>query len=166
MAEDCALAWQAARHRAKATGTKWDLRIQLLSGKNLQAKDTVAEGTYGTGFTHSSDPYVVFKVGGRSVRSKTVEKDLNPEWNEELTLSVEDRMLKLQIEVYDEDKDDEDDIMGQAAVGMLDLIEGKPKMTTVRLRGEDGGGEGEHGELSMVITIMPSKSSMDDKMLR
>lgn len=48
--------------QTKAAGTQWDLRVQLLSGKELQAKDTVAEGTYGTGFTHSSDPYVVFKV--------------------------------------------------------------------------------------------------------
>jgi len=66
----------------------WDLSIKLLNGKNLVAKDTVAGGTYGTTFTQSSDPYVVFKVGGSEARSATIEKNLNPEWNEELVLQV------------------------------------------------------------------------------
>jgi hypothetical protein len=46
----CCLRLQAAR--TGKTGMVWDLNIRLIGGKNLVPKDTVAEGTYGTQFTH------------------------------------------------------------------------------------------------------------------
>jgi Ca2+-dependent lipid-binding protein len=66
----------------------WLLNIKLLSGKDLIAKDTIAEGTYGTRFTESSDPYVVFKVGNATAKSATIQRTLNPTWNEEISLPV------------------------------------------------------------------------------
>lgn len=89
---------QQKRKEGKTKKTmEWELNIKLLSGKNLVAKDTVAEGTYGTTFSHSSDPYVVFSLAGQQVRSATIEKTLNPEWNEEMVVKVTDRMQKLQV---------------------------------------------------------------------
>ena len=66
----------------------WQLNVKLLSGKNLVAKDTIAEGAYGTQFTETSDPYVVFKVGKATAKSATIQRSLNPEWNEEITMPV------------------------------------------------------------------------------
>jgi len=53
--------------RKGKTGMVWDLEIKLIGGKNLMPKDTVGEGTYGTTFSHSSDPYVVVQLAVRGV---------------------------------------------------------------------------------------------------
>jgi len=154
---------------------EWELNIKLLAGRNLMAKDTVAEGTYGTTFSHSSDPYVTLSLGNQTVRSSTIEKDLNPTWNEEMTLRVTDRMQRLVLTVMDEDKDDEDDAMGKAFVSLIDLVEGVPKAVTTTLldpasegpaAGERGSTELDLGEVSMVLTMKPAKGSVDHKALR
>ena len=61
---DAALQEKKAKQKASRKGrtsTAWDLEIKLIGGKNLMPKDTVGEGTYGTTFSHSSDPYVVVR---------------------------------------------------------------------------------------------------------
>lgn len=57
----------------------------------------------------SSDPYVKLKIsGGRIVPSKKTSiktKNLNPEWNEEFKLTVNDPMSQvLELHVYDWEK--------------------------------------------------------------
>lgn len=147
----------------------WDLNIKLLNGKDLIAKDTIAGGTYGTAFTQSSDPYVVFKCGDSEARSKTIEKDLNPEWNEELSVNVKNRMQRLEIEVFDMDISDDDDSMGKASVSLVDLVEGKPKLVTAKLKAFDAGGmemEDGMGEITMVLTFTAGVGQIDTKALR
>ena len=97
---DAALQEKKAKQKASRTGrmgTVWDLDIKLISGKNLMPKDTVGEGTYGTTFSHSSDPYIVVRLADQRRQSKTIEKNLNPTWNETMTLRVTDRMEPLQV---------------------------------------------------------------------
>jgi len=48
---------------------------------------------------------------GQTRKSKTVEKNLNPTWHEDMTVRVADRMEPLKIEVFDEDVHDDDDSM-------------------------------------------------------
>ena len=159
----------AGRMRGQRGAGRWTLSVKLLSGAELVAKDTRAEGTYGTTFSHSSDPYVVLRLGGATVRSQTVQRNLNPVWNEELDLPVGNRLEKLEVEVMDEDEGDEDDSMGLASLSLLDLVEGIPKMVTVRLRerGANGAADGEEaGTVQMVLTLTVAKDAAVARSLR
>jgi hypothetical protein len=95
-------ALQAKKEAQKASrkgkmGLQWDLNIKLIGGNNLIPKDTVGDGIYGTSFTHTSDPYVVVRLADQKRQSQTIEKNLNPKWNEDMTLTVTDRMEPLKV---------------------------------------------------------------------
>lgn len=55
------------------------LRIRVKRGVNLAVRDV-----------RSSDPYVVIKMGKQKLKTRVMKKNVNPEWNEDLTLSVSD----------------------------------------------------------------------------
>ncbi|KAB0397274.1 hypothetical protein E2I00_005327 [Balaenoptera physalus] len=59
-------------------GTENVLRIHVLEAQDLIAKDRFLGGLV----KGKSDPYVKLKLGGRSFRSRVVQEDLNPRWNE------------------------------------------------------------------------------------
>uniref|UniRef100_A0A4W6G404 Multiple C2 domains, transmembrane 2b n=1 Tax=Lates calcarifer TaxID=8187 RepID=A0A4W6G404_LATCA len=72
-------------------------------------------------FSGTSDPYVKFKLEGKTFyKSKVVYKNLNPTWNETFSLPVKDLNQKLYIKVYDRDLTT-DDFMGSASVTLSDL---------------------------------------------
>lgn len=54
-----------------------------------------------------SDPYVKFFVGAEMVKSRTKKKTLNPVWNDQLTIFVDNDYLNgkgiLKVEVWDWD---------------------------------------------------------------
>lgn len=52
--------------------------------------------------TGTSDPYVKFKIAGKEVfRSKTIHKNLNPVWEEKVSLLVESLREPLYVKVND-----------------------------------------------------------------
>lgn len=55
-------------------------------------------------------------------KSKTVYKNLNPQWNETFHLLIEDLFQPVQLQVYDYDRGRFDDPMGSADID-LSLIE-------------------------------------------
>ena len=70
------------------------LRVVIVNGINLPAMDT--GGT--------SDPYCRLEVGNQAVKSKTIHKTLNPNWNETFTFNVHDPSREaLKIFMYDYD---------------------------------------------------------------
>ncbi|KAG6716392.1 hypothetical protein I3842_04G046800 [Carya illinoinensis] len=79
------------------------LRVHIQRGVNLAVRDV-----------RSSDPYVVIKMGRQKVKTRVVKKNTNPEWNEDLTLSVADPSLPIKLSVYDKDTFSLDDKMGDA----------------------------------------------------
>ncbi|KAK9902396.1 hypothetical protein M0R45_001635 [Rubus argutus] len=79
------------------------LRIRIQRGINLAVRDV-----------RSSDPYVVIKMGKQKLKTRVVKKNVNPEWNEDLTLSISDSSLPIHIAVYDKDTFTLDDKMGDA----------------------------------------------------
>jgi stromal membrane-associated protein len=100
-------------HAKEWTGV---LAIRLLDGTNLPVKD----------LNGSSDPYVVFKIGTQKAKSKTIKKNLNPVWNENLMLhcSIKD---VLKVEAWDEDTVSSDDSMAKGTVSLSEqhLEDGK-----------------------------------------
>ncbi|XP_051115105.1 GTPase activating protein 1-like [Andrographis paniculata] len=87
------------------------LRISVIRGINLAKRDST-----------SSDPYVIVKMGKQKLKTRVVKKSLNPEWNEELTLSITDPNLPIKFLVYDKDTFF-DDKMGDAELDIKTFIE-------------------------------------------
>ncbi|XP_041003363.1 protein C2-DOMAIN ABA-RELATED 4-like [Juglans microcarpa x Juglans regia] len=79
------------------------LRVHIQRGVNLAIRDV-----------RSSDPYVVIKMGKQKLMTRVVKKNINPEWNEDLTLSISDPIIPINLFVYDKDTFSLDDKMGDA----------------------------------------------------
>ncbi|XP_028769865.1 protein C2-DOMAIN ABA-RELATED 4 [Neltuma alba] len=96
------------------------LRIHVQRGVNLAVRDVV-----------SSDPYVVIKMGKQKLKTRVINKNVNPEWNDDLTLSISDPRLPVHLYVYDKDKFSFDDKMGEAEFDI------NPFLEAVRMRLKD-----------------------------
>ncbi|KAH6773393.1 Calcium-dependent lipid-binding family protein [Perilla frutescens var. hirtella] len=88
------------------------LRIKVKRGINLAIRDVC-----------SSDPYVVIKMAKQKLKTRVIKKDINPEWNEDLTLSIADHNLPIHLTVYDHDTFSLDDKMGDAEFDIRPFIE-------------------------------------------
>ncbi|OWM84990.1 protein C2-DOMAIN ABA-RELATED 4-like isoform X1 [Punica granatum] len=104
------------------------LRIHIKRGYNLAVRDV-----------RSSDPNVIVRMGKQKLKTRVVKKNLNPEWNENLTLCVTDPSLPVKLTVYDRDRFSLDDKMGDAEFDIrpfLDIVrmdlEGLPSGTVIR----------------------------------
>lgn len=70
-------------------------------------------------FPGTSDPYVKFKIGGKMLyKTKTIYKNLNPQWNETFNLLIEDIFRPVHMEVFDYDRGRFDDPMGTADIDL------------------------------------------------
>ncbi|KAJ4781764.1 Calcium-dependent lipid-binding (CaLB domain) family protein [Rhynchospora pubera] len=88
------------------------LKVKVVKGVNLAIRDV-----------SSSDPYVVLHMGKQKLKTKVIKKNTNPEWNEELTLSVEDPNLPIKVNVYDKDLFSRDDSMGRAEFDIRPFVD-------------------------------------------
>ncbi|KAE9600216.1 putative C2 domain-containing protein [Lupinus albus] len=88
------------------------LRVRVKRGVNLAVRDV-----------RSSDPYVVLKMGKQKLKTRVIKKDVNPEWNEDITFSVLDPNLPIILIVYDHDTFSKDDKMGDAEFEISPFIE-------------------------------------------
>uniref|UniRef100_A0A672MX01 Extended synaptotagmin-1-like n=1 Tax=Sinocyclocheilus grahami TaxID=75366 RepID=A0A672MX01_SINGR len=82
------------------------LRIHLVEGQNLVAKDNMMGGMV----KGKSDPYVKIQIGGETFKSQVIKENLNPTWNEMYELPGQE----LTLEVFDKDMDMKDDFMGSS----------------------------------------------------
>ncbi|XWS30815.1 hypothetical protein CRYUN_Cryun23aG0022600 [Craigia yunnanensis] len=112
------------------------LRIHVQRGVNLAVRDVV-----------SSDPYVVFRMGKQKVKTRVIKKNINPEWNDDLTLSIADPSLPVKLEVYDKDTFSLDDKMGDAEFDIGPFIEA----VKMRLEGLPNG--------TIIKKIQPSRDN-------
>ncbi|KAK4750821.1 hypothetical protein SAY87_004303 [Trapa incisa] len=87
------------------------LRIRVMRGVNLAVRDV-----------RTSDPYVVVKLGKQKLKTRVIKKDVNPEWNENLTLSIADPNIPIKLTVYDHDTFTKDDKMGNAEFDIRPFI--------------------------------------------
>ncbi|GJN19716.1 hypothetical protein PR202_gb07021 [Eleusine coracana subsp. coracana] len=87
------------------------VKVRVVRGVNLAVRDLC-----------SSDPYVIVRMGKQKLKTRVIKKSTNPEWNEELTLSIEDAAVPIRLEVYDKDTFI-DDSMGHAELDIRPLVE-------------------------------------------
>ncbi|KAG9153697.1 hypothetical protein Leryth_005825 [Lithospermum erythrorhizon] len=88
------------------------IRIRVRRGINLVIRDAA-----------SSDPYVVLTMGSQKVKTRVVKNSHNPEWNDELTMYVNDPNLPIHLTIYDKDTFTVDDTMGHAEFDIKTLVE-------------------------------------------
>ncbi|XP_019446129.1 PREDICTED: protein C2-DOMAIN ABA-RELATED 4-like [Lupinus angustifolius] len=88
------------------------LRIRIKRGINLVVRDV-----------NKSDPYVVVRMGKQKLKTRMIKKNVNPEWNEDLTLSVTYPLSPFLLTVYDHDTFSKDDKMGYAECDITPFIE-------------------------------------------
>ncbi|XP_006647209.1 GTPase activating protein 1 [Oryza brachyantha] len=87
------------------------VKVRVVRGVNLAVRDL-----------RSSDPYVIVRMGKQKLKTRVIKKTTNPEWNDELTLSIEDPAVPVRLEVYDKDTFI-DDAMGNAELDIRPLVE-------------------------------------------
>ncbi|PWA41489.1 C2 domain-containing protein [Artemisia annua] len=92
------------------------LRIRIKRGVNLAVRDI-----------NTSDPYIIIRMGAQKLRTRIMERDVNPVWNEDLTIFVYDTDLPIKLEVYDHDFFSTDDKMGDAEFHIQPFVEGLKK---------------------------------------
>ncbi|VDN83767.1 unnamed protein product [Brugia pahangi] len=133
----------------------FSVRICLKEGHNLVIRD--ASG--------SSDPYVKFKYKDRTYfKSSTIYKNLNPIWDEEFTLLIDDPTTPIYMDVYDYDRWATDDYMGGAIIDLSQLR--LFQMTIMKLKLREEGNDENMGEVDVVVTISPLTTSEKDEFLK
>ncbi|CAN6167372.1 unnamed protein product, partial [Urochloa humidicola] len=97
------------------------LEVKLVEARDLMNKDLVGK----------SDPFAVLYIRPlreKTKKSKTINNDLNPIWNEHYEFEVEDISTQhLTIKVYDDEGLQASEIIGCARVDLADLQPGKVK---------------------------------------
>ncbi|XP_020256685.1 GTPase activating protein 1-like [Asparagus officinalis] len=88
------------------------LKVRIVRGTNLAFRDT-----------RGSDPYVVLRLGSQKLKTSVKKRNVNPEWNEDLTLSISNPIMPMKIEVYDKDTFSRDDAMGDAELDIQPYLD-------------------------------------------
>nr|QEN96197.1 multiple C2 domain and transmembrane region protein 1b isoform 1 [Danio rerio] len=140
---------------ALPTSTLYQLDIVLKRGNNLAIRDRAG----------TSDPYVKFKLAGKEVfRSKIIQKNLNPVWDERVCLIVDNLKEPLYMKVFDYDFGLQDDFMGSAYLYLESLEQQRP--LDVRLDLQDPHcPDQDLGSLELTVTLYP-RSPADREALR
>ncbi|XP_035850228.1 multiple C2 and transmembrane domain-containing protein 1 isoform X4 [Sander lucioperca] len=130
----------------------YQLDIVLKKGNSLAIRDR----------TGTSDPYVKFKVAGKEVfRSKTIHKNLNPVWDERVSLLVETLKDPLYVKVFDYDFGLQDDFMGSAYLHLESLEHQRTLDVTLDLK-DPQYPENNLGSLELAVTLSPKEGDVRD----
>lgn len=99
--------------------------IRAIEGVNFPSMDTFSP----------SDPYVIIRNHQKKqhCKTKTIQNDNNPKWNQNLQVCVFGLKDPLQMEVYDEDLLTSDDLIGYGTVDLSQLADETPHKQTVTL---------------------------------
>ncbi|XP_063808699.1 extended synaptotagmin-1 [Pseudophryne corroboree] len=97
------------------------LRVFLLEAENLVAKDNFMGGM----IKGKSDPYVIVRAGGKSVRTRVVKENLNPRWDQVFEILVTDVPGQdIEFQVFDKDID-KDDFLGSCKIAVKNVLKQK-----------------------------------------
>ncbi|CAM9357731.1 unnamed protein product [Lampetra planeri] len=93
------------------------LRIHLKGARDLERKDNLLKGM----IKGKSDPYTVLHVGPQRFQSKTIQKNLDPIWNEVYEAIVHEVPgQELEATLFDEDPD-KDDFLGSLTIDLNEV---------------------------------------------
>ena len=120
------------------------LRIEIQGASDLKNQD----------YTKKSDPYCLIKFQGRSEKTKTVEKNLNPAWNEVLEFELKSALNGseiLELEIKDENRFERDTLMGKATISIRSAVKsGRQAFPTQAL--VDKSGKPTQGTVNLIVS--------------
>ncbi|VDN25967.1 unnamed protein product [Gongylonema pulchrum] len=119
----------------------FSVRIRLKEGRNLVIRDS-----------SGAPPFL-----------SVVHKSLNPVWEEEFTLLIDDPTMPIQVDVYDYDRWATDDYMGGAVIDLSQLK--LFQMTIMKLKLHEEGCENS-GAIDVVVTVTPLTAHEKDEFLK
>merc|ERR1719192_1801211 len=104
-------------------------QISESKGEEILSKDVTMKLTViaarklkKTGLFGKADPYVALSYGTQKTKSNVVKNSLNPEWNFESLLTLnENASDEVLLEVYDKDTGSKDDFMGKVSLQIAEL---------------------------------------------
>uniref|UniRef100_A0A671QJU8 Multiple C2 and transmembrane domain-containing protein 1-like n=1 Tax=Sinocyclocheilus anshuiensis TaxID=1608454 RepID=A0A671QJU8_9TELE len=112
----------------------------------------------------TSDPYVKFKIAGKEVfRSKTIHKNLNPVWDEKVSLLVESLREPLYVKVFDYDFGLQDDFMGSAYLYLESLEHQRTLDVTLDLKDPHYPNH-DLGSLELAVTLIPKEGDFRESL--
>ena len=127
------------------------LRVKVVEAKNLLAKDLglVKKG--------KSDPYAVIRVGAQSFRTKVIDNNLNPEWDETFEAFVDNHEgQQLEAIIYDEDTSSKDSKIGSVDTDIASTVETGYRDLWLPLEGV------KQGRVHLQLLWFPLSSSSSD----
>ncbi|XP_074309404.1 protein C2-DOMAIN ABA-RELATED 9-like [Silene latifolia] len=71
----------------------------------------------------SSDPYVVITYASQKLKTRVIQKNCNPVWNDVLSISLTDINTPIKLTVFDKDTFTKDDKMGDATIDIRPYLE-------------------------------------------
>ncbi|TGZ59558.1 hypothetical protein CRM22_009034 [Opisthorchis felineus] len=114
--------------------------------------------------TGKSDPYVVIEYQGLKKETKVIDDNLNPVWNETLSIDLQGRPLSsadvMTVTVKDFDKVTADKFMGMTEVPLRNLIAGAKELP-VKAYLKDKKGKETTGSIELVVKYIAPESGGD-----
>uniref|UniRef100_A0A8B9HWP1 Multiple C2 domains, transmembrane 1a n=1 Tax=Astyanax mexicanus TaxID=7994 RepID=A0A8B9HWP1_ASTMX len=108
----------------------------------------------------TSDPYVKFKISGKEVfRSKIIHKNLNPVWDEKVSLLVDNLREPLYVKVFDYDFGLQDDFMGSAYLYLESLEHQRTLDVSLDLK-DPHYPDHNLGSLELAVTLTPKEGDI------
>eukprot|EP00727_Mastigamoeba_balamuthi_P005674 m51a1_g1726 hypothetical protein (877) ;mRNA; f:122457-125954 len=119
------------------------LHVRVVAANNVKCAD----------FNGFSDPYVILRIGKTQHRTKTIQKTLNPRWDETFLFKDVDMQGTLVAEAWDWDAIGKDDFLGVIDIPLCTLGDGKPRECRFVLQPKSG--ESVSGDLHLVLQCTP-----------
>ena len=120
------------------------LRVEIQGATDLKNQD----------YTKKSDPYCIIKFQGQSERTKTVERNLNPAWNEILEFNIQSPLNGseiIELDIKDENRFERDTLMGKATIPIRPAVKtGRQAVPTQVL--VDRSGKLTQGSVNLIIS--------------
>ncbi|XP_049822271.1 extended synaptotagmin-2 isoform X2 [Aethina tumida] len=126
------------------------LRVHLIKANNLERKDIKLIGK------GKSDPYAVLRVGAEEHRSKVIDSDINPQWDEWFEFKILEKVgQKLLVSIWDKDPA-EDEFLGSCHIDISEVIKLGDLILTPQLQ------EVKHGSVNLHLKWYSLSTNLED----
>ncbi|CAF1101576.1 unnamed protein product [Rotaria sordida] len=100
------------------------LEIKIYQARDLSSKDIGGK----------SDPFCIVELDSNRLRTHTMHKTLDPIWNKSFVMPVQDIHSVLQLTIYDEDTNKNNEFIGKVVIPLLAIKNGEKKWMALKDR--------------------------------
>ncbi|CAF1475342.1 unnamed protein product [Adineta ricciae] len=100
------------------------LEIKIFQARDLSAKDIIGK----------SDPFCIVELDSSRLRTHTIYKTLDPVWNKSFIMPCQDIHSVVELTIYDEDSNGDNEFIGKVAIPLLTIQNGQKKWMQLKDR--------------------------------